>query len=120
MGVPSRHLSGVTEESHERPVSIAGVSIRIIIYCYYHYLIELQMGFYPVTVVPQDTTQKDTHVTLNDTPRSNKTQHTSYTNNRGHITRNERKAVPVTGRAGRDSNLSPPNMSLPLHLLGAN
>jgi hypothetical protein len=38
-----------------------------------NYLIELQMGFYPVAVVlQQDTTHKDTRITQETTPRSQK------------------------------------------------
>jgi hypothetical protein len=45
------------------------------------------MGFYPMAVTLQyDTAHKNIHITENNTPRSNKTQHTY---NKGPITRNE-------------------------------
>jgi hypothetical protein len=65
----------------------------IVVYYYYyyyyrHYLIELKMGLYPVAMELQwDTTHKNTHVTQNNTPRSNRTQ--SYTNNKRHISHNK-------------------------------
>jgi hypothetical protein len=57
------------------------------------------MGLYPVAVVLQwDTTHKNTHVTQNNTPRSNRTQSYANTNKR-HITHNKyntqkSKAIP--------------------------
>jgi hypothetical protein len=45
--------------------SLHGVMLN---YYYYYYLNELQMGFYPVTVVLQDTAEGNTHITQNNTP----------------------------------------------------
>jgi hypothetical protein len=61
-------------------------------YYYYYYLFVVQIGFCPEAVALQyDITHKNTHISQNITPRSNKTKHNtqSYTNNKGHITHNE-------------------------------
>jgi flagellar basal body-associated protein FliL len=55
-------------------------------------IILIQTGFYPVPVILKyDTTQKNIYISQNITPRSNKTQHANYTNNKAHITYNEYK-----------------------------
>jgi hypothetical protein len=63
------------------------------------------MGFYAMTVLLQkDTTRKSTHITQNNTPRSNKTQR-SKLHKEGHITVIEYnakkcKAILIRGRGG--------------------
>jgi hypothetical protein len=52
---------------------------------YYYYLIELQMGFSWWQWYCNKTQHTNTYVAQNNTPRSNKTHHTRYTNNKGHI-----------------------------------
>jgi hypothetical protein len=62
----------------------------------YYYLIELQMGFYPVAVVLQeDATHKITHHAQrkHSTQAIKDTLHTMNTTQKS-------KAIPVTGRGG--------------------
>jgi hypothetical protein len=69
-----------------------------------HYLIELHICFTRWQWYYKDTTHRNTHITQNNAPHSDKTQHTKpHTNNKGHITHNEytqKKIILVTGLGG--------------------
>jgi hypothetical protein len=90
----------VVNKTHWNIVAKEGLLYLFIVTCYeqrivvlihyriYYYLTELQMGFYPVAVVlPEDTTQNNTHIKTHHAQTKHSTQ--SCTNNTGHITHNK-------------------------------
>jgi hypothetical protein len=84
----SEHIPYYTAPEDSIISSLSFISLSTSHIAYYYYLIQLQMDFTRWQCYYNETQHRNTNITQNNTPHSNKTQHKKL-NNKGHITHNE-------------------------------